>query len=86
VIHMAKRTTKAGSAGRFGTRYGVKVRKRVRDMERRQNGKHECPSCHHESVKRAGSGIWACRRCDTKFAASAYTPAPRKLISKVPEK
>ncbi len=83
---MAKRTTKAGSSGRFGTRYGVKVRKRVRDIERIQKRKHECPSCHHESVKRVGSGIWACGRCETKFAASAYTPVPRKLISKVPEK
>jgi len=86
VIQMAKRTVKAGSSGRFGPRYGVRVRKRVKDIESKQKKKHECPSCHHESVKREGSGIWLCRHCDTKFAAAAYTPVPRKLISRVSEK
>ncbi|MDD3398050.1 MAG: 50S ribosomal protein L37ae [Candidatus Methanomethylophilaceae archaeon] len=82
---MAKRTAKIGAAGRFGARYGVRVRRRVKDLEVHQKQKHECPVCHHESVKREGSGIWMCRRCDAKFAASAYTPVPRRLISKVEE-
>ncbi|MDI3482290.1 MAG: large subunit ribosomal protein L37Ae [Candidatus Methanomethylophilaceae archaeon] len=86
MIDMTKRTVKAGSSGRFGARYGVRVRKRVKDVERTQRAVHECPSCHHESVKREGSGIWRCRHCDTKFAALAYTPVTRKAISKVPEK
>lgn len=82
---MAKRTKKIGTAGRFGARYGVRVRRRVNEIEVIQNKKHECPVCHHESVKRVGSGIWMCRSCDAKFAASAYTPVPRRLISRVEE-
>ncbi len=82
---MAKRTVKVGSSGRYGARYGVRVRRRVRDLEKHQRRKHECPVCHHESVRRVGSGIWHCRRCEVKFAASAYTPVPRRAFSKVEE-
>jgi large subunit ribosomal protein L37Ae len=79
---MAKRTVKAGSAGRFGARYGVVTRKLTRDIEKVQRSKFECPSCHHMSVKRMASGIWACRHCETKFAAGCYTPRTREAISK----
>ncbi|MCL2606980.1 MAG: 50S ribosomal protein L37ae [Methanomassiliicoccaceae archaeon] len=82
---MTKRTTKAGSSGRFGARYGVVVRNRVKNIERTQKQRHECPVCHHESVKRESSGIWVCRHCSAKFAAAAYTPKPKKVISQVPE-
>lgn len=82
---MTKRTTKAGSSGRFGARYGVVVRNRIKNIEKAQWAKHECPVCHHDSVKRESSGIWYCRHCGVKFAASAYTPAAKKEISKVAE-
>jgi len=82
---MTKRTVKAGSSGRFGARYGVVVRNRIKNIERTQKIRHECPVCHHASVKRESSGIWLCRHCDTKFAASAYTPTVKKAISQVPE-
>ena len=82
---MTKRTVKAGSSGRFGARYGVVVRNRIKNIERTQKIRHECPVCHHTSVKRESSGIWLCRHCDTKFAASAYTPTAKKAISQVPE-
>ena len=82
---MAKRTKKAGTAGRFGARYGVIVRNRVKTIEAQQKKRHECPVCYHHSVKRVSSGIWECRRCDAKFAAGAYTPKTRREISKVSE-
>jgi len=82
---MSKRTVKAGSSGRFGARYGVVIRNRVKNIERIQKLRHECPVCHHISVKRECSGIWLCRRCGAKFAASAYTPVAKKPISQVPE-
>ena len=82
---MAKRTVKVGSSGRYGPRYGVRIRKRVRDIEKVQKKDHECPACHHMSVKREGAGIWQCSHCDTKFAASAYTPIAKRAISKVRE-
>jgi len=82
VIAMAKRTDKAGSSGRYGTRYGVVIRKLTRDIERSQRSRFECPSCHHKSVKRVASGIWACRHCDAKFAAACYSPRTREAVSK----
>ncbi|KQM12443.1 50S ribosomal protein L37 [Methanomassiliicoccales archaeon RumEn M1] len=75
---MSKSTEKAGSSGRFGTRYGVVVRNRVRDIDKMRTAKHECPRCHREGVSRVASGIWQCRTCDAKFAAGAYTPASKK--------
>ena len=83
---MAKRTVKAGSSGRFGARYGVIVRNRIKNIEAQQKKKkHECPVCHHASVKRESSGIWYCSHCGTKFAAGAYNPKTKREISQVSE-
>ena len=71
---MAKRTKKVGPAGRFQARYGVRARTRVRNVEIIQRAIHNCPSCGHKSVKRAGTGIWQCRKCGAKFAGGAYLP------------
>ena len=71
---MSKRTEKAGTAGRFGARYGVVVRNRVKAIEAHEKAKHECPNCHHMNVKRVAAGIWQCSRCGNKFAAGAYSP------------
>ena len=82
---MSKRTVKAGNSGRYGARYGVVIRNRVKNIEQIQKMRHECPVCHHASVKRESSGIWLCRHCGAKFAASAYTPIAKKTISQVAE-
>ncbi|AIZ56934.1 50S ribosomal protein L37Ae [Candidatus Methanoplasma termitum] len=82
---MAKGTKKAGTSGKFGARYGVVVRNRVKNIEAHQKAKHECPVCHHMSVKRISSGIWECRHCDTKFAAEAYSPKTKREVSQVSE-
>ena len=71
---MSKRTEKAGTAGRFGARYGVVVRNRVKAIEAHEKAKHECPNCHHMNVKRVSAGIWQCSRCGNKFAAGASSP------------
>ncbi|HUL38994.1 MAG TPA: 50S ribosomal protein L37ae [Methanomassiliicoccales archaeon] len=78
---MAKGTVKAGTAGRYGARYGVVVRKLTRDIEKTERARHECPTCHHQSVKRIASGIWECRRCETKFAAASYSPMKKKITA-----
>ncbi|MGI6008536.1 MAG: 50S ribosomal protein L37ae [Methanomethylophilus sp.] len=75
---MAKRTNKAGTSGRYGARYGVVVRNRVKTIEAHQKAKHECPECHHMAVTRVSSGIWQCRHCGNKFAAAAYSPRTKK--------
>jgi len=71
---MVKRTKKVGPAGRLGSRYGVKARTRVRNVELVQKAKHKCPSCGHIKVKRISTSIWQCRKCGIKFAGGAYTP------------
>lgn len=75
---MSKRTAKAGTAGRFGARYGVVVRNGVKAIEAHQKQRHECPVCHHISVKRVSAGIWECSRCGDKFAAAAYSPKTKR--------
>jgi large subunit ribosomal protein L37Ae len=71
---MAKRTKKVGSAGRFQSRYGVRSRARIRDVEILQKQKHKCPACSQINVKRKSTGIWKCNKCGTTFAGGAYLP------------
>ena len=71
---MSLRTKKVKSVGRFGTRYGVRIRRRIREIEARQKGWHECPACAAPRVKRAGTSVWECRKCGHKFAGGAYYP------------
>jgi large subunit ribosomal protein L37Ae len=71
---MARRTKKVKSAGRFQSRYGLLVRKRVRDIEEVQRAYHVCPKCGQKKVKRVSTSIWECRKCGTKFAGGAYVP------------
>lgn len=68
---MAK--SKVGSAGRFGVRYGRKIRQKICEVESKQKGWHKCPYCHKQKVKRVSSGIWACKKCGAKFSGRAYT-------------
>lgn len=69
------RTKKVGPAGRFGPRYGTKIRKLIAEIERKQKQAYKCPSCGAVKVKRLGTAIWQCRRCGTKFASGAYMPS-----------
>jgi large subunit ribosomal protein L37Ae len=71
---MTRRTKKVGVAGRYGPRYGVRIRKQLSAVTAAKNRSYECPRCNHKSVKRVSTGIWKCRRCDLKFAGGAYTP------------
>jgi len=68
-------TKKVKSAGRFGARYGTRVRKRVAEIESIQKQRHACPACKFRSVSRNASGIWVCSKCGLKFAGGAYAPS-----------
>ena len=65
-------TKKVKSAGRFGSRYGKRIRQRVIDVEQKQRKKQKCPHCKKLGVKRIAAGIWHCKKCNTKFASDAY--------------
>ena len=71
---MARRTKKASSVGRFGPRYGVKIRRRILEVERVRKAPSTCPQCQGPNVRRESSGIWRCRRCGLTFAGGAYKP------------
>ncbi|MCK4266454.1 MAG: 50S ribosomal protein L37ae [Thermoplasmata archaeon] len=71
---MGRSTKKVGGAGRYGPRYGVKIRRQIEDIEKKKRMKHPCPNCGHNAVKRLSPGIWHCRHCDLKFAGGAYIP------------
>lgn len=79
---MAKRTKKVGPAGRLGARYGVRIRKRIGDIDRISKIWHECPKCKSASVKRKANGIWKCRHCGAEIASSAYVLTPPVAVKR----
>jgi large subunit ribosomal protein L37Ae len=77
------RTKKAGPAGRFGSRYGATVRKRVMEIETEEKALHKCPNCETLALKRVAVGIWECKKCRMKFAGGAWKPFPMEKLRKV---
>ena len=76
---MTHGTKKVGIAGKYGSRYGVKIRKRLMETESERVKKRMCPRCAHVAVKRHDTGIWLCRHCGYKYAAGAYVPKIREF-------
>ncbi|EHA50647.1 60S ribosomal protein L43A [Pyricularia oryzae] len=75
---MAKRTTKVGITGKYGTRYGASLRKQVKRMEISQHARYTCTFCGKNTVKRHSVGIWNCGACKKTISGGAYvvsTPA-----------
>jgi len=69
---MASKLKKTKSAGRFGARYGKKVRVKTVKIESKQRLKQKCPFCSRFGAKRLSKGIWKCSKCDKKFASDTY--------------
>jgi len=67
-------TKKVGSTGRFGSRYGVGIRKKLLKVETLQIQKQKCPNCGAPAVKRKSRGIFACKKCTHEFVGGAYLP------------
>ncbi|MDI6903524.1 MAG: 50S ribosomal protein L37ae [Methanocellales archaeon] len=74
MVRSGKKGRKTRSAGRFGPRYGRRVRKAVASIEELMRSSHECPQCRTTSVSRVGTGIWYCSKCKTTFAGGTYVP------------
>jgi large subunit ribosomal protein L37Ae len=69
------RTKKVKSTGRFGARYGAKLRRRVLDIDNKRHEPHRCPSCAtRAALKREAAGLWRCSKCGLLFAGGAYVP------------
>ena len=62
----------AGSAKRFGARYGRTTRYKIGEIEKVMRNKIKCPYCTKSRVKRIASGIWKCRNCNVTFSGAAY--------------
>jgi large subunit ribosomal protein L37Ae len=73
IIKLA-RTKKVGSTGRFGARYGAKLRRRVLDIDNKRKEPTRCPKCATRALKRKAVGLWVCKKCDLLFAGGAYVP------------
>ncbi len=80
------RTKKVGSTGRYGPRYGTKLRKLVLAIDRKVKQKYKCPSCGALRVRRVSTSIWRCERCSAKFAGAAYSPSMLAAPTEVPTK
>jgi large subunit ribosomal protein L37Ae len=68
------RTKKVGSTGRYGSRYGAKLRRRVLDIDNRRKEPTRCPACATKALKRIAVGLWECSKCNLLFAGGAYVP------------
>ena len=84
---MSKRTKKVGSTGWMGPRYGIRIRRRVLEIDRARAKGAACPRCSTVTLQRVASGIFECRRCGTRFASNAYVfqaPPPITRTEKAP--
>ena len=69
---MTTKLKKTKSAGRFGARYGKRVRSSLVRVEGKQRLSQKCILCNKEGAKRLAKGIWSCNKCGKKFTADAY--------------
>lgn len=73
-------TKKVGKTGRFSSRYGVGIRKRMIATEKKQSALNDCPFCGFDTVKREAAGLFYCKKCSNKFTGGAYET--RTLVGK----
>lgn len=78
---MTRRTKKVGIVGKYGTRYGATLRKRIKPYEISQRAKYECTACGKNTVKREVVGIWKCKACKRTTAGGAYVPTTVGCVS-----
>ena len=69
---MASKSKKSRASGRFGARYGKKIRDKLVQVEDKQRKKQTCPFCKKIGLKRLSKGIWECKKCGKKFASDVY--------------
>ncbi len=77
-----RRTKKVGSTGWMGPRYGIRIRRRVLDIDRAQRRANPCPRCSTVTLWRVASGVYECRRCGTRVSSGAYVYSPPPPITR----
>jgi large subunit ribosomal protein L37Ae len=70
---MSRRTKKVGIVGKYGTRYGANLRKRVKKYETSKKAKHFCHFCGKYAFKRQAVGVWHCSPCGKTVAGGAWS-------------
>ncbi len=63
-----------GRIGSLGPRYGLRIRRRLAEIESKLRRKYKCPVCGKKSLKRKVHGIWECKSCGAKIAGDAFSP------------
>ncbi|MAH42412.1 50S ribosomal protein L37ae [archaeon] len=58
--------------GRFGSRYGKRIREEIKKATKTSKKKYSCPSCSRVSIRRESAGVWKCAKCGKKYASGAY--------------
>ena len=74
-IDIMGRTKKVGIAGKYGSRYGLRIRRRILDVNSKKS--KICPACAKKQLKKVAAGVWECQKCKTKFAGGTYTPVSK---------
>jgi large subunit ribosomal protein L37Ae len=69
---MSKRTKKVGNTGWMGPRYGIRIRRRVLELDRARSVDAACPRCSTVTLARVASGVFECSRCGVRYASGAY--------------
>ncbi|KAH8159633.1 hypothetical protein CIB48_g8612 [Xylaria polymorpha] len=69
---MAKRTTKVGITGKYGTRYGASLRKQAKRFEITQHSRYGCIQVHPPPQR-------CDRRCDDSENSERTTRTEREL-------
>jgi len=55
-------------------RYGVKLRKKLAEVRKKQKQAFLCPKCGKKKVRRIDFALWKCRACGVLFAGGAFEP------------
>jgi len=69
---MDKTVSKVGITGKYGTRYGAKLRKQAKAIEMLRRTKFISPFCGKQSMRRVAVGIWKCKTTNRKIAGGAW--------------
>ncbi|MHA1611728.1 MAG: 50S ribosomal protein L37ae [Promethearchaeota archaeon] len=76
------KTKKVGISGKFGARYGSRLRKQWNKIAEKQKGLTKCPKCETKLPNmRKFVGVWECKKCGAKWTGGAWesdTPRGRE--------